>query len=702
MTTSQSAAPAADRPPLPISGHVAEALMAAVAIAANRGSPSVRSRHLLEGALSVSQCSVVRALADRDIRRVDVAALSDQPTLNGEPAKAGQDVGSRAGMGNDSISKVDQLDFEQYALAFAELIESGDAIPPLTIGIYGAWGMGKSFLLERITSILEARNKQRRREARTARGIRAFLRWLRALFRRTQTPPVGSPPRRIYIVSFNAWEYSASEVVWPGLVRKIIDQLEERSWRQPSYWTSKFKRAATQLPRGIKYLSAVATGLALGLAGYHSFFNPAFDFQLAAVTLLALAGGPAAVKTIVDTINPVSTKITALFQQSNYGKQIGYMAEIKQDLQILEGRLQNEGGRILVVVDDLDRCEPEKAVEVLQAVNLLLHFETFIVCLGIDARVISRAVERHYRNLLGPAGASGYEYLDKIVQIPFWIPTPTAPQIKHFLNLQLGLPRTGDKRTEQTTSGTPDGAWAAEHSNGAVQQTPPISDNGAVASNGSASTRPTVIAELGFASAPSSAKQVEPEPPAPVPAAFTETERDAFEALTPYLKPNPRHLKRLVNVYRLVRTLAARRTDPVVAENLEGVLAWLTINAQWPYAAAAMLTRFDALLAAAPDGSLPATSNGSMDPQLWNSNILAYLLREVEPQLALLPERLARLDYRSELLRGLVQRDGHPFGWEQLRALRKYTINFNPAIEGELVPRSRTETVGGAATRLDR
>ena len=48
------------------------------------------------------------------------------------------------------------------------------------------------------------------------------------------------------------------------------------------------------------------------------------------------------------------------------------------------------------------------------AINLLLNFDSFIVCLGIDARIITRAVERHYRGLLGPAGASGYEYLDKI------------------------------------------------------------------------------------------------------------------------------------------------------------------------------------------------------------------------------------------------------------------------------------------------
>ena len=91
------------------------------------------------------------------------------------------------------------------------------------------------------------------------------------------------------------------------------------------------------------------------------------------------------------------------------------MEEIKHDLEDLQKNLK--GDRILVVIDDLDRCEPDKAVEVLRAINLLLTFESFIVCLGIDARVITRAIERHYEDLLAESRASGYEYLEKIVQI---------------------------------------------------------------------------------------------------------------------------------------------------------------------------------------------------------------------------------------------------------------------------------------------
>lgn len=113
------------------------------------------------------------------------------------------------------------------------------------------------------------------------------------------------------------------------------------------------------------------------------------------------------------------------------------MEESREDLEHVQPYLTKTHGRVLVIIDDLDRCEPTKAVEVLQAINLLLSFPSFIVCVGIDARVITRALERHYQGLLRDAGASGFEYLDKIVQIPFRIPDPTDDEVKQFLTKQL-------------------------------------------------------------------------------------------------------------------------------------------------------------------------------------------------------------------------------------------------------------------------
>jgi KAP family P-loop domain len=56
--------------------------------------------------------------------------------------------------------------------------------------------------------------------------------------------------------------------------------------------------------------------------------------------------------------------------------------------------------RIVLFIDDLDRCPHEKVVEVLQAVHLLLAFKLFVVVVGVDSQWLERSLLAHYKNLL--------------------------------------------------------------------------------------------------------------------------------------------------------------------------------------------------------------------------------------------------------------------------------------------------------------
>ena len=78
--------------------------------------------------------------------------------------------------------------------------------------------------------------------------------------------------------------------------------------------------------------------------------------------------------------------------------------------------------RMVIYVDDLDRCPTEKVMEVLQSLVLLTEGTPFIILLAIDQRVVVTAIENSGEGLYNDAGVNGHEYLDKIVQIPFVIP----------------------------------------------------------------------------------------------------------------------------------------------------------------------------------------------------------------------------------------------------------------------------------------
>src|SRR5207237_4593823 len=164
-------------------------------------------------------------------------------------------------------------------------------------------------------------------------------------------------------------------------------------------------------------------------------------------------------------------------------------------------------------------------------------------------------VATHYHDLLEPAGISAYEYLDKIIQIPFRIPPPTGEGLAMFLKRHL--PQSVDKDNSRIEEIRPvttkvEGEQPSESSY--LLQTSVESDQ----------PRPEVSEKV---------QEIAP---------FSEEEADAFDVLIPLLKPNPRHLKRLVNIYRLVRTVAEDVEEAAILENRAATIVWVGVVSQWP------------------------------------------------------------------------------------------------------------------------
>jgi hypothetical protein len=107
--------------------------------------------------------------------------------------------------------------------------------------------------------------------------------------------------------------------------------------------------------------------------------------------------------------------------------------------------------RIVLYIDDLDRCPPRRVVEVLEAVHLMLALELFVVVVAVDARWLIQSLKYHYRELFstsgsnaddssapdGPGQATPIDYLDKIFQIPYALfppqPSATAAYLRALL-----------------------------------------------------------------------------------------------------------------------------------------------------------------------------------------------------------------------------------------------------------------------------
>ena len=146
-------------------------------------------------------------------------------------------------------------------------------------------------------------------------------------------------------------------------------------------------------------------------------------------------------------------------QDGSYEKRLGLMQQVKGDLAELSNRLlpppadsqefqwkveqlqkvfPRGPARVVVYIDDLDRCPPDRVVQVLEAVQLLVKTPLFIAVLAIDERYITRALEQFYKGVLLRHGSpSGTDYLEKIIQLPYRVRPIMANTLETYLRAQV-------------------------------------------------------------------------------------------------------------------------------------------------------------------------------------------------------------------------------------------------------------------------
>lgn len=148
-------------------------------------------------------------------------------------------------------------------------------------------------------------------------------------------------------------------------------------------------------------------------------------------------------------------------QDGSYEKRLGLMQQVKGDLAELSNRLlpppadsqefqwkveqlqkffPRGPARVVVYIDDLDRCPPDRVVQVLEAVQLLVKTPLFIAVLAIDERYITRALEQFYKGVLLRHGSpSGTDYLEKIIQLPYRVRPIMANNLETYLRSQVTI-----------------------------------------------------------------------------------------------------------------------------------------------------------------------------------------------------------------------------------------------------------------------
>lgn len=279
----------------------------------------------------------------------------------------------------------------------------------------------------------------------------------------------------------------------------------------------------------------------------------------------------------------------------DYRKKLGTLALIRRDFEQLADllRTQREAiergekpsdnvsddlrvNRIVLYIDDLDRCSPSQVVKVLEAIHLLLAFPLFVVVVGVDARWVHSSIHERYGELLRasePADGAGEhvsaqrehvatprDYLEKIFQVPFWL---KPMQVEACQALMEGLVRNGPQSRDAVKQGT-----AQRNTNPVERIDAPEIDqaqggepDGSAIGGGdtSATAIPRGVDDPPRSDVPS---HVVPPPKGTARAAAEDRsieigneELSQMKALAPVVGRSPRAVKRFVNCYRLFKAV---------------------------------------------------------------------------------------------------------------------------------------------------
>lgn len=96
---------------------------------------------------------------------------------------------------------------------------------------------------------------------------------------------------------------------------------------------------------------------------------------------------------------------------------------------------QTKRKKLVVVIDDLDRCLPETIIETLEAIKLFLFVGHTAFIIGADERLVKYAVRRRFPEFPGERAEVGRDYLEKLIQFPIRVPPLGRLETERYISL---------------------------------------------------------------------------------------------------------------------------------------------------------------------------------------------------------------------------------------------------------------------------
>lgn len=303
-------------------------------------------------------------------------------------------------MWNDIETSTDYLHFSVVSQAVADMIvESGKS--PISIGVSGSWGSGKSSMVKMIGQELKKCDEK---------GTSYIF------------------------LEFNAWLYQgyddARTALLQSVQKKLSSEMEKRkipegdgAWEKLKKFTKRinwFQVSKLALPLLAGFIPGVNAVGAIG--GLVTAISSSIDNKE------ETEKNSEAVNSALEKLTPEVKELLTSEATKPATEQIeGLRREFQELLEKLDVKL-------VVLVDDLDRCLPETAVSTLEAMRLLLFVDRTAFIIAADEQMIRNGVKAHFGDVELTEGLIT-SYFDKLIQVPITVPHLGVAEIKVYIVL---------------------------------------------------------------------------------------------------------------------------------------------------------------------------------------------------------------------------------------------------------------------------
>ncbi len=281
-------------------------------------------------------------------------------------------------MWNDNETNSDFIDYQHLVNAVTSIVNNTSLLP-CSIGVFGDWGSGKSSLMKMVEETY-------------------------------------SEDKDVLVINFNGWLFEGYEDTKTVLMGRIVNEIIKK--RKPQ---DKALKIAAKLLQKIDLLKIGQSAVKHG-AGF-------------------MLMGPAglALTTTSDILDKLSN--------ANYEDYIKKQNESTDPDEILKNDIQEfhlafeelieetNIEKIIVFIDDLDRCSHDTVIGTLEAIKLFLFAKKTAFIIGADERLIKHAVRRRFPEIPGDNTEVGRDYLEKLIQYPIRIPPLSDLELTTYVNL---------------------------------------------------------------------------------------------------------------------------------------------------------------------------------------------------------------------------------------------------------------------------